>query len=102
MYFDTKASYLLMPLAAAPDGASLLEGDAEEGEKFDFDDSDDGGPEMISQLAGDANRQQPGSGVQETTKPDVNGATGCRLTAKHSLYHLCSNKAGEERCYAKC
>lgn len=93
----------MMPLAAAADGASLVEGsDTEEGEQFDFDDSDDSGAADTSHLAAETsdvvNTKQPGSDVQETSKPDVNGSTGHHLTGKHSLYHQCSNKAGRQRC----
>lgn len=65
----------------------LLEGDAEEGKHFDFDDSDDVGPEtsqLTAATSGGGNRKQPGSDVHETTKADVNRAAG-RLMGKHSL-----------------
>lgn len=87
--------------AAAPDGASLVEDDDEEGEQFDFDDSDDGSPDtsrLTAEASGSINRTQPGTKVQETAKPDVNGPTGRRLTGQNSLYHHCSNSSGMEMC----
>lgn len=89
-----------MPLAAAPDGASQVDGDTEEGEEFDFD-SDDSGADTSHQAAETSHvvdRKQPGSDVQETTAADVSGATGSRASGKHSLYHRCSYQAGRERC----
>lgn len=89
-----------MPVAAALDGASQVDGDTEEGEPFDFDDSDDSGADT-SHLAAETshvvNRKQTESDIQETT-PDVNGAAGRQQTGKHSLYHQCSTKAGRQRC----
>lgn len=90
----------LIVTAGAPDGASPVEGDTEEGEQFDFDDSDDSGADasrLAAETSGDDSRKQPGSGVQETATADVSGATGRRAAGKPSLYHQRSNTAGRER-----
>lgn len=87
--------------AAAADGASLVEDDTEDGEQFDFDDSDDSSPDpshLTAEASDRINTSRPGSEAQDTAKPDVNGPTGRRLAGKSSLYHQCSNSSGMEMC----
>lgn len=89
-------------MAAAPDGASLVEDDNEEGEQFDFDDSDDSGADtshLTAEAPGCISRNPAGSKVQEAAaKPDAGGAAGRRLAGKHSLYHQRSSSSGVDMC----